>query len=521
MFNRMLHWLRDSASAVGRGVADRITVLRCNASRIWRLIPRRRVWLLACAAAVILTLVAEPWSLRDKLCAALRPASKPATRQQAQNLETVMVLVGGTLERVVHSLGEVETGVQEVYALIEQERGPRKEVEQGGLECLQDFVRFSDPEARSLVKEALTLAQRREYDSACNVLHRVLESDLSLNQRAAVHLLMARTLFVMDDYDGALAHCDKALASATASGDNHILQAALSATGIVHEAKGEVGRALDFHSRALALSRELSDVQAEATNLANIGVVYSHKGDVERARGLYEEALNIARGSSSRRLEGPVLAAIGSLCFREGALDEAATFWDQGLQLARAETDRQLEADFLSLIAAVHLLQGHPDEAIKYFEEALAIHREVDDRARQADTLCNIGTAHLMKGETDAALENYGAALAVSAEFGDRRLESSILCNIGSVRLQQGDVDVALRHYEEALVASSEVEDRRLEASILCNIGVAYEEDGEFEKARQALQAALKASQDIGETQLVQQTARILERGHSALARQP
>jgi len=139
--------------------------------------------------------------------------------------------------------------------------------------------------------------------------------------------------------------------TATSTPDPQLLS--LLQKGRVAHNQGQYKDALIHLAQALTISREIDDLNAEATTLSAIARVYTAQGTYDLALQTYRDALAIVRDTDDRVGENTILNDIGS----------------------------------------VYRCQSLYEQALKNHMDALAIAREIGDQAGEAAALHNIGLA--------------------------------------------------------------------------------------------------------------------------------
>ena len=206
------------------------------------------------------------------------------------------------------------------------------------------------------------------------------------------------------------------------SKDDEISGYLLGSLGILYYQIGSYKKAIEYHEKALVISKEIGDRRGEGNQLGNLGLAYSDLGQVEKAIEYYEQALVISKEIGDRRGEGNHLGNLGN-----------------------AYSDLE-----------------QVEMAIEYYQKALIILRELGDKRGEGTLLGNLGNAYLNLGQVEKAIEYYQTALLISKEIGDRRGEGNHLGNLGSAYSHLGQVEKAIEYYEQALVIGKEIKDPRI-----------------------------------------------------------
>jgi tetratricopeptide (TPR) repeat protein len=272
--------------------------------------------------------------------------------------------------------------------------------------------------------------------------------------------------------------------------------------GLTYYYLGQMERAIEYHERALAISKDIGDRRGEGTNLGNIGNAYSDLGQVERAIEYYERALAISKDIGDRRGEGTNLGNIGNAYSALGRVERAIEYYEQALAISQEIGGRRDEGHHLGNIGAAYLALGQLERAIEFCERALAISKDIGDRRSEGNHLGNIGNAYNVLGQVERAIEYYEQALAISKDTGDRRKEGNWLGNIGTACYALGQVERAIEYYEQALAISKDIGNRRGEGYWLNNLGVAFEDLKKYDLALACYLLARKIRREIRDPEI-------------------
>ena len=203
--------------------------------------------------------------------------------------------------------------------------------------------------------------------------------------------------------------------------------------GLAYSDLGQVEQAIDFHTQALAISREIGDRRAEGSILGNLGLAYSDLGQVERAIDFHTQALAISREIGNKQSEGNQLGNLGNAYSDLGQVEPAIDYYQQALAIAREIGDRRGEGSDLGNLGLAYRALGQVEQAIDFHTQALAISREIGDRRGEGNQLGNLGNAYRALGQVEQAIDFHTQALAIAREIGDRRGEAFHSWNLGLI----------------------------------------------------------------------------------------
>ncbi|EOD39971.1 hypothetical protein EMIHUDRAFT_69905, partial [Emiliania huxleyi CCMP1516] len=277
--------------------------------------------------------------------------------------------------------------------------------------------------------------------------------------------------------------------------------AAVGNLGDAYRRLGQYKKAIEHHTMALAISREIGDREGEGNHLGNLGNAYDSLGQYKKAIEHHTMALAICRKIGDREGEGNHLGNLGSAYDSLGQYKKAIEHHTMALAISRKIGDRQGEGGTLGGLGNAYDSLGQYKKAIEHHTMALAISREIGDKQGEGSDLGNLGIAYFRLGQYEKAIEHHTMALAISREIGDKQVEGNALGNLGGAYLSLGQYEKAIEHYTMALKISREIGDRQGEGNGLGGLGIAYFRLGQYEKAIEHHTMALDICRKIGHRQ--------------------
>jgi tetratricopeptide (TPR) repeat protein len=236
-----------------------------------------------------------------------------------------------------------------------------------------------------------------------------------------------------------------------------------------------------------------------AAHLANLGYCHAGLGEYRQAINLHTQALAIARDLGHRRLEGTALDGLGGCHYRLGEYRQAIGLHTRALAIARDFGDRRLEGNALGNLGNCHSRLGEYRQAIDLRTQALAIFREIGDRQGESKQLGNLGNCRSSLGEYGQAIELHNQALAIARDTGNRRLEGVDLGNLGNCHSRLGDYQQAIELDNQALAIARDIGNRYGEANALDYLGQAWLASGNPRRATTLLEQAVVIAGDTSD----------------------
>ncbi len=271
---------------------------------------------------------------------------------------------------------------------------------------------------------------------------------------------------------------------------------ALQNEALTAEAEHRYHDALDAHSRALVLARELGAPRLTAVLFARLGQVLEKRGDVQEAVIAYESGLR-ALAQEALDLEQLLLEmkAVG-----KGFQVHDITVPD----LYSASVEQELDAAVASHTLALQLLINSGNAYLRQPQEDVALDRyqkalqrpEIDDAPLlRAYALANSGEILRRRGqvaEAEAALLQAVELFDAHADPLEKRRALALLAGIARDR---GQLDQAEQAYRQALALYARADDPRGEGRTQAGLGRLYLQQQRFDLATPAYQRALQLAE--------------------------
>ncbi len=192
---------------------------------------------------------------------------------------------------------------------------------------------------------------------------------------------------------------------------------ALCHATILALAQGDYGAALQAAESAVALAREVGDLDWEAWALNCLGVTHRFRGDLAAAAEIYGETTSLLRGSTNLRLLRVVRDFGALVAIDTGDYLGASAILADSVPTARAEGDVFWLAIYLDHLARAQLgMNDHP-AAIVSWKEAVSISRRLNAFAGIGSGLEGLSCVAAATGADHRALRLAAAAGRLSGEW--------------------------------------------------------------------------------------------------------
>jgi tetratricopeptide (TPR) repeat protein len=279
--------------------------------------------------------------------------------------------------------------LRRAQALLEIEPDPWLAVECTDWEASALYLN-EDPRALAVAERALKLCRATE-PRLPGTEARILE------HIATIHVKN-------HSFDRAIAFYEEALRAAGTMRDLPRLGRTYHGLGIAYQERGDIGKAIEYTHKALALYALEHDTALQANGQNELGMLLMRQGQMERAEEAFRAALAHLGEAGTERTKSHVLLSLGELYLRNGRPVDGIQMVKDAIELARRH-DEQLA------LASGHVLLGQLNERMDNHELA-------DKEFRVAIRL--LGAA----GRTDRLAETHAAYAEMLDARGDGRLAS-------------------------------------------------------------------------------------------------
>jgi len=346
-------------------------------------------------------------------------------------------------------------------------------------------------------------AAREHRADALAELDRLTDAELAPRLEALYYLGWAENY--LEHWDDAIAHVDRGLAIARATGEGRLLVPMMLVKGYPFELSGRLAEALELSEAAVEASRLSGNDHYLFWALFELGWAHYHAGNVDAAIAAGDESARVGG-----RLAGGTMPAsgggpgwqLGCAHFEAGNVERA---WDIMHGLGGDDLEHKIPVERCfdwEILALVELALGRRDTAEGYIRRAEVLAEELDLHLMRALAMRGRAALLLDAGEPAAAARAAEAA-AVEAEVVGARLVAAFARSLaGRALVAAGDRAAAIavmRGAESELDACGSLRVRDEMRRELRKLGARAEKRGPAAAGDSGIPALTKRELEIAE----------------------
>jgi tetratricopeptide (TPR) repeat protein len=260
---------------------------------------------------------------------------------------------------------------------------------------------------------------------------------------------------------------------------------------------GNIEKAFVYFQRSQQISRQVNDLQKEATAMHHLASIQGYTRNFNQAIENENTALKIAQETNDMNLEVMCWIGLGDLRYKLNSYKSSIECYKKSLEIAKSLTKDNEKALSLIGLGRCYLAQGNIDTSIEYFEESREIFLAINSQTGESIVLNHIGNAYFVSKQYQLAIDNYNLALVMLRQFENHLDEAIILACISQCYSHRGEYQEALRIGLESLKIMKETRNLRGEADMLAQIAEIYQSLNQYNKSIIFFNKGLKISEEI------------------------
>ncbi len=274
------------------------------------------------------------------------------------------------------------------------------------------------------------------------------------------------------DLDGSMRYAELVMKHADAGGSREARACALNLVGLIHQERGEHGRALECFEEFLRISREIGFGRGEQSALNQLAGIYGLQGNLDKALACYREALDASTKAGDWQGRATHLHNIGWALASMGRWAEATEHYHRAIALCEEHAYRDQLLSARMELGGLSLKRSDYDNAAQMFGAVIAAEREARSTGRLLrEALSELGWTYFRAGDLARAEETLDEAAQVSEAVENRVELATVHRRRAELALAQGRIDAAdqlvaraARHAADLNLRKEQGEARRVEA---------------------------------------------------------
>lgn len=194
---------------------------------------------------------------------------------------------------------------------------------------------------------------------------------------------------------------------------------------------------------ALALFREIGDLDGTSETLQALGDVYRNQGEMTLASQRYAASLELAMQAGNAYLAAHGYMGLALCALDDGRFGAARRYWEQMLDWAEASGNKASRALALNGLGEMARHEKDWDAAERSYGQTLSLARELGHESRIAMALHNLGYVAMYRGQPDKAGRLFAEALLL---YKGRQFHKGIaecLAGLAMVECARGNLEAA------------------------------------------------------------------------------
>jgi tetratricopeptide (TPR) repeat protein len=236
---------------------------------------------------------------------------------------------------------------------------------------------------------------------------------------------------------------------------------------------------------------------SQANSLSDIGNIYFNKGEIPKALEYHSKSLKIQEEIGYKLGIASCLSNLGSIYDSQGDFSKGLEYYNKSLKIVEEVGDKQGIANALNNIGYVYYNQKNIPKALEYYTRSSKIYEETGDRRGLAVTLNNFASIYYDQGDITKALEYFTISLKIREEIGDKQGAAYALHNIGVIYYKQDNLKEGFIYAKKGMDLAKEIgypENIKKAAKLLKRI---FQKQNKYKEAFEMFELEIKMRDSI------------------------
>ncbi len=278
-----------------------------------------------------------------------------------------------------------------------------------------------------------TLGARERQQTIVGQLHKLLESTEDRARLAEVYIREGELQIQLGQFDDAERALGRSLDIRRDLSDQLGERNTLRSMGYLRWRQEEYEKAVALNEAALAIDREMNDVEAIAIDLTNLGQVLRSLGAYGRALEHLEEAIRLHDTLRNPFQRGYTLVITANVYRNQGDNEKAMHYLQQAAEIQTEHRLTMQQAFTFTSMANIHWDQGHIEESLRLYKDLVQKNRDVKYAEGLSHSLLRLSERLLSLDKPEEALPHLLESTTVLRQLGDPQLEASAWSKIASI----------------------------------------------------------------------------------------
>ena len=337
----------------------------------------------------------------------------------------------------------------------------------------------------------------RLYPRALQTYQAILDDPSARSYHGGVYHQIGRVYQEQQQWQQALAACQRALELQEQHGQQHQLGSTHHQIGIVYQQQQQWQQALDAYQRALELYEQHGQQHQMGGTYHQIGMVHQEQRQWQQALASYQRALALQEQHGQQHKLGDTYHQIGIVHQLQQQWREALAAYQRALELKKQYGQQHKLGSTHHHIGMVYEEQQQWQQALDAYQRALKLHEQHGQKHGLGITHHHIGRVYGEQQQWQQALGAYQRALELKEQHGQQHESGGTYHQIGMAYQQQQQWQQALDAYQRALALQEQHGQQHEMGSTYHQIGSVYEQQGNLSSACTYYHRALAAERAL------------------------
>jgi signal transduction histidine kinase/Flp pilus assembly protein TadD len=267
------------------------------------------------------------------------------------------------------------------------------------------------------------------------------------------------------------------------TGDLASLAIVLNYLGIISGDLSNYQNSVNYHSRCLAIEKQLNDSTGIIRQITNIAITYDQWEKYDTALVYFNQALRLAVQMGDKIRIARSLNSLGNIYLSWSNYEESLDYFLESLNIYEEINDTAGISIALNNLGVIYHDWAEYNKSLVYFMQSYMVDSLMKNKIGQSQTLNNIAIIYDELDEDEKALSYYQRSLELAIELDDKYEMGIVNSNLGEYSLEHGDFIEAEKFYFQAINNYQAANSSIGVAETYILLGNLYKEKGDLSEA--------------------------------------